>query len=149
MMNRREALGSLSAFALLGSLMEAQADGPSSPTDIKIFRFADMPVTHNASGAAGRNVPRDLMVQGDLAEVRITTVDPGKEFAPMGKNPNHVFRMIHTGKIEVLTEGKPPLTAEVGDIVYVPANLTCQVRSSGDTPLTYFLFEIKPKPASA
>jgi len=31
----------------------------------------------------------------------------------------------------------------------VPANLTCQVRSSGDTPLTYFLFEIKPKPASA
>jgi mannose-6-phosphate isomerase-like protein (cupin superfamily) len=149
MMNRREALGSLSAFTLLGSLMDAQADGPSSPTDFKIFRFSDMPVTHNASGAAGRNVPRDLMVQGDLAEVRITTVDPGKDFSPMGKNPNHVFRMIHTGKMELLTESKPPLTAEVGDIVYAPANQPYQVRSTGDAPLTYFLFEIKPKPAGA
>ena len=148
-MNRREALGSLSVFALLGSLMEAQAEGPSLPAEVKLFKFADMPVTHNASGASGRNVPKDFLVQGDLAEVRITTVDPGKEFAPMGKNPNHVFRMVHTGRIEVLTEGKPPVTGEVGDIVYVPANLTAQVRSTGDTPLNYFLFEIRPKPASS
>jgi hypothetical protein len=149
MMNRREALGSLSAFALLGSLMEAHADGPSSPTDIKVFRFADLPVTRNPSGAAGRGVPRDLMPQGDLTEVQITTIDPGKEFGPMRKNPNIGFRMIHAGKMELLAEGMPSLTAEAGDIVYAPANQTYQVRNSGDTPLTYFLIQIKPTSASA
>ena len=150
MMNRREALGGFSAFLLLGSLMEAQADGPSQ-TEVKIFRAAEMQTSHNASGASGRNVPKDYLVQGELAEVRITTVPAGKEFSPMGQNHNHVFRMVHTGKLEVaFPEGKPPVTAEVGDIVYIPANLTSQVRSSGDTDLIYFLFEIRPpKPAGA
>ena len=147
-MNRREALGSLSAFALLSSWMEAQTSAPAAAPGIQVFRFADLPVTRNASGAAGRGVPQSLVPQGDLTEVHITTLDPGKEFGPMRTNPNYGFRMIHAGKMEILAEGLPPQVAEAGDIVYAPANQTFQVRNPGDTPLTYFVVQVKPHPAN-
>lgn len=38
----------------------------------------------------------------------------------MRKNPNFGFRMIHAGKMELLAEGMPSLTAEASDIVYAP-----------------------------
>jgi mannose-6-phosphate isomerase-like protein (cupin superfamily) len=148
-MNRREALGSLSAFALLGSLMEAQTSEPAGSAEIKVFKAADMPTTRNPSGAAGWGVPTTLVPHGDITEVHVTTLEPGKEFGPMRKNPNYAFRLIHTGKMETLTDGKPPLTAEAGDVVYAPANQTYQVRNSGDTPLTHFVVQVKPAPASS
>jgi hypothetical protein len=149
-MNRREVLGTFSAFALMASLAEAQTATTAAPGMVKVFKFADFPVTHNpTTGATGRGVPNELMCSGDITEVHITTLDPGKEFGPMRKNPFCGFRLIHAGKMEVLVEGMPPQTAEAGDIVYASADQTFHVRNAGDTPLTYFVIQIKLKPAAA
>jgi mannose-6-phosphate isomerase-like protein (cupin superfamily) len=148
-MNRREAVGSLSAFALLGSLMGAQTAESAGSVEIKVFKPADMPVSRNPAGAAGWGVPQTLVPQGDITEVHVTTLEPGKEFGPMRKNPNYAFRMILSGKMEVLAEGKPPLSAETGDVVYAPADQNYQVRNSGDMSLTYFVVQVKPRTASA
>jgi XRE family transcriptional regulator, regulator of sulfur utilization len=147
MLNRREVLSSLAAIALLGLHAEAES-GPPSPSVISVFKSASMPISRNPFGAAGWGVPSTLLPQGELLEVHVTTLEPGKDFAPMRLNPNSSFRLIQSGKMEVLPQGLPSLTAESGDVVFAPANLTYQVRNSGDTPLTYFVIQIKPRPVN-
>jgi mannose-6-phosphate isomerase-like protein (cupin superfamily) len=109
-----------------------------------------MPATHSPSGVTGRGgMSRDILPQGDLIEVHITSIDPGKVFGPMNKNANFNFRLIIEGMMTIQPEGMPALTAGVGDIVYSPANSTSQVSNSGDTTLTYFVIQLKPRPASS
>jgi quercetin dioxygenase-like cupin family protein len=146
MMNRREALGALSAFTLMGSLAEAQTTAASS-TEVKIFRYTEVPVTRGATGAAARNIPQDLIPMGDVTGVHLTTIDPGKEFGPMRKGVLCEIRLMYSGKIEVMVEGMASQFAGPGDMIVAPAGATYHVRNPGDTPLSYFILQIKPASA--
>jgi len=95
-------------------------------------------MTHNPAGAAGRAIPAATIPPGDLSALHFSTLEPGKAFGPIHKNPNHEFRMIHIGKLELLVEGQPPQPAEAGDVVFAPANQMYTVRNPGDVATTYF-----------
>jgi quercetin dioxygenase-like cupin family protein len=147
-MNRREAFGVVSAFALMGTLAEGQTSETAAMPLSKVYKFDDFPVTHNPAGAEGRAIPKEAMPLGAVIGVHISTVAPGKEFAPMRRLAFHEFRMVREGKLEFLIEGKPPQIAEAGDIVFCAANEMAQVRNSSDKPVSYFAVMIAPPKAA-
>jgi mannose-6-phosphate isomerase-like protein (cupin superfamily) len=142
-MNRREALGAISALTLMSSLAEAQTTATPS-TEVKIFRYAEVPVTRGATGAAARNIPQDLIPAGDVTGVHLTTIDPGKEFGPMRKGALCEVRLLYSGKIEVMVEGMASQFAGPGDMIVAPAGATYHVRNPGEEPLSYFILQIRP-----
>ncbi len=144
-MNRREALGALSAFALTAPLSQAQTTAASTVETVKLFKYAEFPLVHNPNGSTGRNVPQELIPPGDVMGIHLTTIEPGKEYGPMRKSTICEIRMIHSGTMELLVEGQPSQTAEAGDIIVASANQTYHVRNPGSTPLTYLILQIKPK----
>lgn len=150
-MNRREAFSALSAFALMGvtAEVEAQTGGAADVTSSRLYKYADIAVTHNPAGAAGRAVPNADLPKDEFLGVHLTTIEPGKEFAPLHKNANHEYLFVHEGRLELVLEGKPTLSGEVGDILFAAANEMHTTRNPGKTPVTYFVTQIKGPVAAA
>ena len=138
--NRREAVGAISVFALIGKIAEAQTAGP---VPFQIFKFDSLAVANNhTNGSTGRNVPMTGIPKGDIVGLHFTTLEPGQSMGAVHKNSNHEIRMIHTGKLELIIDGKPGQTAEPGDVVVAPANEPYTVRNGGTVTLTYFTIQI-------
>jgi hypothetical protein len=144
-MNRREMMGGLSALALLAKLTDAQTDSATSPSPIRVFKADEMKSNHSASGSGGWGIPAGLLPPGDIMEVRSSTLDAGKDFSPMRLFPNAFLRFVQAGRMEVLMDGMPTLTATAGDILFTAPNLTYQLRNPGDAFLAYFVIQIKHK----
>jgi mannose-6-phosphate isomerase-like protein (cupin superfamily) len=147
--NRREAVGALSVFALMGKIAEPQTSAGAGPVPFQIIKFDSLAVAHNhTNGSTGRNVPMTGIPKGDIVGLHFTTLEPGQSMGAVHKNSNHEIRMIHTGKLELVIDGRPVQTAEPGDVVVAPANEPYTVRNGGAATLTYFTIQIPgPKPA--
>ena len=138
--NRREAVGALSVFALMGKIAEAQTAGP---VPFQIFKFDSLAAVKNpTNGSTGRNLPMTGIPKGDIVGLHFTSLEPGQSMGALHKNANHEIRMIHTGKLELVIEGKPVQTAGPGDVVVAPANEPYTVRNGGSATLTYFTIQI-------
>ena len=148
-MNRREALGAISALALLTQIGEAQAPDTPVLTESMLFKFAAAAETFNAAGGGTRQtMPRTTLPSGEVVGVHVGTIPAGKVYSPIHANGNAEFLIVYQGKMEFLTEANPPKLAEAGDVIYAAAHEGHSLRNPGDVTTTYFVVAVGgPKPA--
>ena len=58
--NRREAVGALSVFALIGKIAEAQTSAGAGPVPFQIIKFDSLAVAHNHTNCQGRSKTRPV-----------------------------------------------------------------------------------------
>jgi quercetin dioxygenase-like cupin family protein len=120
----------LAAIALLlgGAALSAQAPRPPGSTRTDLQRH-------------------DLRVPGrEVLQARVDFA-PGARF-PAHRHPGEEIIYVLEGTLEYGLEGRPPVTLQAGDVLYVPAGVFHSARNLGDTQgselATYVLEKGKP-----
>lgn len=147
-MNRREAIGSIAAVALLAQIAEAQTSDSPVLSESALYKFGASAETFNAGGGGMRQtLPRTTLPSGEVVGVHVGTIPAGKVYSPMHANGNAEFLIVYQGKMEFLTEANPPKLAEAGDVIYAAAHEGHSLRNPGDVTTTYFVVAVGgPKP---
>ncbi len=148
-LTRRDAFAAMAAFALMGSVAEAQAAAAPSEASLadpelaksRVFRFKDMKMTRNSNGGWSRPVVHGTIPTGEFVELHETMLPPGQMPHPPHQHRNSEFLLIHQGKLEYLNEGVPE-PVEVGDVVYSASNRMHGLKNVGDTDAMYFVVSI-------
>jgi quercetin dioxygenase-like cupin family protein len=142
--NRREALGMTAAFALLAQVADAQMDG-TAPTS-RLFKFSELPAKTNPSGAGTRGLPKEAVPVGTVVGMHFSSIEPGKLFSPLHRNPDCEIRMIMDGRADWLVGDKPAQPVERGDVIFSAPNDLNTMGNSSDKPVTYFVVTVRITP---
>jgi len=140
-MNRREAFGAISAFALMASVMEAQTGEGAVLADSRVFEYDKLPVKKSDNGGESRAVVHGTLPTGEFVELHNTTLPAGKMPHKPHKHPHSEFILLREGTVEYLTDGVAQ-KVEAGDIIYTASMKPHGMRNIGTTPAKYFVVAV-------
>ena len=140
-MNRREAFGAISAFALMASVMEAQTGEASPLAASRVFEYDKLPVKKSDNGGESRAVVHGTLPTGEFVELHNTTLPAGKMPHPPHKHPHSEFILIREGTVDYLSDGKSERVG-AGDIIYTASMKPHGMRNVGTTPAKYFVVAV-------
>jgi quercetin dioxygenase-like cupin family protein len=139
-LSRRDFGLAMAAFAALASVAEAQGD--SSLSVSRVFRFADLPVKKNANGGESRAVVHGTLPTGEFVEVHETMLPAGQMPHPPHKHSHSEFILIREGSVEHWNNGKTEAPAGPGDIIFNASMVPHGLKNVGSTPANYFVVAV-------
>ena len=144
-LNRRDVCVSLSAFALLGSVMaQARVPTPSAEPLLAhsaIFPFASLPVQASVNGGASRDVVHGALATGEFVEVHETTLPPGQMPHPPHRHTHSELLLIREGELEVMSDGQHGVV-EAGGVIFTASGVLHGLKNIGSTPANYFVVAV-------
>lgn len=157
---RRNLCIALPAFAACATLAladekptAATPQGPAQPqnklkTDLEhsqTWEWDKMPTRVSGAGAPTRDVCQGRVPTGELVEVHITSLAPGKMPHGLHSHAHEEFIMVKEGTMALILDGNEhPLPA--GSVGYTAPNEIHGFKNIGDTPATYFIFSVNKVP---
>jgi quercetin dioxygenase-like cupin family protein len=138
MMNRREVVVGVSAFALLRMVAEAQE---SNLAVAKVFKFDALPSKKSANGGESRAVMKGTLPTGEFLEMHETVLPVGQMPHPPHRHTNSEFIVLQEGTVDYLSDGKVE-RVEVGDVIYTASNKPHGMRNVGRVAARYFVVSV-------
>ena len=124
-------------LALAGTLRAAD---PAARLGSTVFNWEKL--TAKATGLGER---RDVADQPTATierfECHISTLNPGQISHPPHRHPQEEFIILHTGTLDVFINGKVQRVGP-GSLFFFASNDLHNVKNVGDTPATYFVFNL-------
>jgi len=140
--DRRDMFALLSAFAALGTMGAARAEGEATLSTSKVFKFADLPLRKFPNGGEQRRVLSGTLPTGEFLEVHETMLPAGEMPHPPHKHPNTEMLFIQTGHVEFLDDDGSLIPAGPGDIVFTASNKMHGLKNVGSTAATYIVVSV-------
>jgi quercetin dioxygenase-like cupin family protein len=144
MVNRREVVAGVSAFALLGMVAGAQAGAASELGVATVFRFDALTVKHGANGGESRAVMEGKLPTGEFLEVHQTMLPAGKMPHAPHRHNNSEFIVMQEGTVDYLSDGRVERVG-VGDVIYTASNQPHGMRNVGTVAARYFVVSVGTK----
>lgn len=144
-LNRRDLCVALSAFAAMGSVVEAQVPAPVLPGEnplskSQVFAFDKLPA-HKSENGVSRPVIQGVLATGEAVEVHETTLLPGHMPHPAHKHRHSEFMMIREGELEFDNDGTKERVGP-GGVIFAASNVMHGLKNIGETPANYFVIAI-------
>jgi len=127
------------ALALATLALARGADGKKLASTT--WKFEDLPVKENKSGAKGRAVLNGETHTGFPIEMHLTELLPGQEPHPPHHHVREEMIMIQSGLMEVTISGKASRLGP-GSVAFVASNEEHGWRNVGDTKALYFVMAL-------
>ncbi|AFL86771.1 cupin domain-containing protein [Terriglobus roseus DSM 18391] len=144
-MNRREMMIAVSASALLGKglVAEAKTGSAAEPLlkDSKVYQFEDLPRVHLAHGQEDQVVLQGALATGEGLEVHETTLPPGQMPHLAHRHIHSELMLVRSGLLEFDNDGTKTV-AGPGGVFFVGSNVLHAVKCVGDVAANYYVVAI-------